>query len=67
MAKHFQHQIRFWGISPSYTFVAEPKTNCVIGRLLATFKEQVVHGRVFRTIDEVREAVREFAACYNAA
>jgi hypothetical protein len=34
---------------------------------LGTFKEQVVHGRVFQTIDEVREAVREFAARYNAA
>jgi hypothetical protein len=34
---------------------------------LGTFKEQVVHGRVFQTIDEVREAVRDFAARYNAA
>jgi transposase InsO family protein len=40
--------------------------NGVIERLFRTFKEQVVHGRVFQTIDEVREAVREFAARYNA-
>ena len=29
-------------------------------------KEQIVHGRVFQTIDEVRDAVRAFAARYNA-
>ena len=26
MAEHFQKQIRFWGISPSYAFVGEPET-----------------------------------------
>ncbi len=29
-------------------------------------KEQAIHGRVFQTIDEVRNAVRDFAARYNA-
>ena len=27
--------------------------------------EQTIHGRVFQTIDEVRDAVRAFAARYN--
>jgi transposase InsO family protein len=66
MADHFQKQIRFWGISPSYAFVGEPETNGVIERLFRTLKEQAVYGRVFQTIDEVREAVRAFAARYNA-
>jgi transposase InsO family protein len=66
MADHFQKQARFWGISPSYAFVGEPETNGVIERLFRTLKEQAIHGRVFQTIDEVREAVRAFAACYNA-
>jgi hypothetical protein len=26
MADHFQNQVRFWGISPSYAFVGEPET-----------------------------------------
>jgi len=26
-----------------------------------------VHGRIFRTIDEVRDAIRTFVARYNAA
>lgn len=29
-------------------------------------KEQVIHGRVFQTIDNVRDAVRDFAARYHA-
>jgi putative transposase len=66
MADHFQKQIRFWGISPSYAFVGEPETNGVIERLFRTLKEQIVHGRIWQTIDEVRDAVRAFAALYNA-
>ena len=66
MADHFQKQIRFWGVSPSYAFVGEPETNGVIERLFRTLKEQVVHGRIFQTIDEVRDAVRAFVVRYNA-
>ena len=67
MSDAFQKQIRFWGMAPSYAFVGEPETNGVIERLFRTLKEQVVHGRVFRTIDEVRGAIRTFVARYNAA
>ncbi len=49
------------GLSPSHAFVGEPQTSGVIERLFRTLKEQVVHGRVFETIDEVRQAVRLFA------
>jgi putative transposase len=66
MAEHFQKQARFWGISPSYAFVGEPETNGVVERFFRTLKEQAIHGRVFQTIDEVRDAVRDFAARYNA-
>jgi len=66
MADHFQKQVRFWGVSPSYAFVGEPQTNGVIERLFRTLKEQAIHGRIFRTIDEVRDVVRAFVARYNA-
>ena len=66
MADHFQKQIKFWGMAPSYAFVGEPETNGVIERLFRTLKEQVVHGRIFQTIDEVRDAVRAFVTRYNA-
>jgi transposase InsO family protein len=67
MADHFQHQLRFWGLAPSYAFVAEPETDGVAERFVRTLKEQIVHGRVYRTIDEVRAAVRAFIDRYNAA
>ena len=66
MADHFQKQIRSWGIAPSYAFVGEPETNGVIERFFRTFKEQVIHGRIYQTIDDVRDAVRSFVAQYNA-
>ena len=62
----FQTQIRFRGVAPSYAFVGEPETNGCIERLFRTLKEQVVHGRIFRTIDDVRDAARAFVARYNA-
>jgi len=65
MADVFQQQVRFWGMSPSYAFIGEPETNGVIERLFRTLKEQIVHGRIFQTIDDVRDAVRDFVACYN--
>ena len=63
MADVFQKQVKFWGLAPSYAFVAEPETNGVIERLFRTLKEQAIHGRIFQTIDDVRDAVRDFVVC----
>jgi transposase InsO family protein len=67
MAGHFQSQVRFWGMAPSYAFLAEPETNGVAERFFRTLKEQIVHGRVHQTIDDVRATVRGFIERYNAA
>ena len=53
-------------MTPSYAFVGEPETNGVIERFFRTLKEQIMHGRIYQTIDEVRDAVRDFVARYNA-
>ena len=66
MADVFQKQIRFWGMAPSHAFVGEPETNGCVERLFRTLKEQIVHGRIFQTIEEVRDAVRAFVVRYNA-
>ena len=66
MADHFQNQIRFWGMAASFAFVGEPETNGVIERFFRTLKEQIVHGRIYQTIDDVRDAVRNFFELYNA-
>ena len=42
-----------------------PDNGC-IERLFRTMKGQAIHGRIFQTIDEVRDAVRAFVARYNA-
>jgi len=65
LSDHFQKQIRFWGITPSFGFVEEPETNGVAERFNRTLKEQAIHGKIFRNIDEVRTAVGEFVDRYN--
>jgi putative transposase len=64
-ADDFLNQIKFWGIAPSFAFVAEPQTNGVAERFNRTLKEQVIHGRVFKNVDEVRAAVTAFKDLYN--
>jgi len=66
MSDHFLNQVKFWGIAPSFAFVAEPQTNGVAERFNRTLKEQAIYGRVFRNIEEVRRAVAEFVERYNA-
>lgn len=65
LADDFHRQVKAWGMTLSYAFVGQPETNGVIERLFRTFKEQVVYGRFFQTIEEVRDAVRAFARRYN--
>lgn len=66
LSDHFLNQIKFWGLTPSFAFVAEPQTNGVAERFNRTLKEQAIYGRVFRTVDDVREAVRIFVDLYNS-
>ncbi len=50
----------------SIAFVAEPQTNGVAERFNRTLKEQIIHGRIYRNIAELRDAVRDFVELYNA-
>ena len=67
LADHFQNQIRFWGIAPSFAFVSQPQTNGIAERFFRTLKEQAIHGRMFRNVEEVREAVDQFIQNYNSS
>ncbi len=64
-ADDFLNQVKFWGIAPSFAFVAEPQTNGVAERFNRTLKEQAIHGRIFRNVEEVRAAVTAFKDHYN--
>jgi hypothetical protein len=58
MTDHVQNRVQFRGLSPGHACVAEPESNAVIERLFRTFKEQVVHCRVFETLRSPRPSER---------
>jgi transposase InsO family protein len=53
-------------MAPSFAFVGQPQTNGVGGRFFRTLKEQLVHGRVFETLEDLRDAIRALIARYDA-
>jgi len=66
LSEHFQNQIKFWGIAPSFAFIEQPETNGVVERFFRTLKEQIIYGRVYETVDDLRVAVDKFVELYNA-
>jgi transposase InsO family protein len=65
MSGHFQNQLKFFGMAPSFAFVRKPETNGVAERFIRTLKEQIVFGRIYQDIEEVRAAVRTYFDRYN--
>ena len=65
LSDHFLHQIRDWGIRPSFGFLEEPETNGVAERWNRTLKEQAIYGRVLQRLDDGRAAVADFVERYN--
>ena len=41
-------------------------SNGVVERFFRTLKEQVIYGRVYENLEEVRQAVSEFVELYNS-
>lgn len=65
MSEYFQNQLKAFGMVPSFAFVRQPETNGVAERLIRTLKEQIVFGRIYQDIEEVRSAVRAYVERYN--
>lgn len=61
----FQQEVRFLGLRASFAFVREPQTNGVVERFFRTLKEQVIYGRVYQDLAELRAAVQKFVNNYN--
>lgn len=66
MSNDFQREIRFLGVTSSPAFVRQPEGNGVAERAIRTLKEQLLWVRHFTTVEELRLALAEFAALYNA-
>ena len=59
LSDHFQNQLKYWGINPSFAFIEQPQTNGVAERFIRTLKAQVIYGRVFQNLEEVRTDQRQ--------
>jgi putative transposase len=66
MPRDFQDEIRFLGIESSPSFVREPEGNGVAERFIRTLKENFLRVHTFDTIEELRCALQDFVAHYNA-
>lgn len=65
LSEGFIKQAHYWGIGISKGFVREPETNGVIERFHRTFKEQIVHGRQYHSVEDFRREVSAFILKYN--
>jgi len=48
-----------------FAALEQPQTNGVAERFLRTLQEQAIYGRVFDTVEDVRQAVAEFVELYD--
>lgn len=62
---HFQTELKHFGIRQSLAYVSEPETNGVIERFWKTLKKQVLDGRIYQTLTDLRKALRAFVDLYN--
>ena len=65
LSDHFQNQLKYWGRNPSFAFIEQPQTNGVAECFIRTLKEQVIYGRIFQNLQELRDTVRRFVHTYN--
>jgi transposase InsO family protein len=66
VSDHFQAELKHFGIRQSLAYVAEPQTNGVAERFWKTLKKQVLEGRIYQTLDDLRKALKNFVALYNS-
>ena len=61
----FQSNARFHGFVPSFALPGEPETNGVVERFHRTLKEQIIHGRTYQNLAQLRAALAAFVPLYN--
>src|ERR1051325_8873274 len=65
MSDHFQKELAFLGIDSSPAFVRVPEGNGCAERFICTLKENLLWGRTFETVEELRQALLAFRETYN--
>src|SRR3954447_2006032 len=65
MSDAFQRELAFLGIASSPAFVRAPEGDGCAERFIRTLKENLLWARTFDTIEELRQALVEFARHYN--
>ncbi len=63
---YFQKELKYFGVRQSLAYVGEPETNGVVERFWKTLKKQVLEGRIYQTLDDLRKALRHFMEVYNS-
>ena len=66
MSDAFQTELAFLGIESSPAFVRAPEGNGCAERFIRTLKENLLWVRTFDTVEQLRQALIEFRAAYNA-
>jgi transposase InsO family protein len=67
VSDYFQRELKHFGIRQSLAYVGEPQTNGVVERFWKTLKKQVLEGRVYQTLADLRKALADFVTLYNRA
>jgi putative transposase len=65
MSDDFQPELRFRGITSSPAFVRAPEGNGVAERFIRTLKEQLLWGRTFQPVEDLRRALHDWGRLYN--
>ena len=65
LSDFFQSNARHHGFAPSFALLGEPQTNGVVERFHRTLKEQVIHGRTYQNLAQLRAALAVFVHQYN--
>ena len=65
IAKLFQSEVRFLGLSSSTSFVREPEGNGCAERFFRTLKENLLWIRAFDDVESLQASLTEFQMTYN--
>ncbi len=64
-AHQFLGELRWLGIRPTPSYVGEPECNGIMERWIRTLKEECLYLHDFATLEEARQAIRQFIERYN--